>query len=128
MKKAHSLRINYSMNMSAALTKAWGMAKIEILETELFSLNMYSSIGGATNIIAQNEIKIHRNAVAVLESKISILKAEIFPTIKEETRIKLSTPTVSVSFCKETSTWIETVMEYAVSAKEYLDVNAYSAA
>jgi len=128
MNKAHSLRTNYNMNMSAALTKAWGMAKIEILEAELFALNMHSPTGGANNIFAQNEIRAHRNAAAEIERKISALKAQIFPTVVTERKIKLENPTISVSFCKETSKYIETVVEYLTDTSEYLDVNAYNSA
>ena len=78
---AWRLAKNYNMDMSAALTKAWSMAKLEILKNELFGLNMYSPNGGANNIIAQNEIRIHEEKISAVKTKIDELKNRIYPKI-----------------------------------------------
>ena len=57
MKKMHRLVKIYGINMSEALRKSWSMAKLEIAENELFLRNMKDINGGASNIIAQNQIE-----------------------------------------------------------------------
>ena len=128
MKKMHRLIKAYGMSKSEALTKAWRMAKLEILSGELFILNAYSPAGGASNIMAQNAIREHNTAVNALTSKISALKAEIYPTVVTERKVKLSNPTISVTFDKETGKYTETVIDSLTQTSEYLDVHAYNAA
>ena len=128
MTKAHSLRKNYNMSMSEALTKAWGLAKLENLNAELFELNMRDISGGANNIFAQNAIRANREAINAVQSKISVLQAVIFPTVVTERKIKLANPTIKVEFDKETKKYTETVIEYLTQTNEYLDINAYDKA
>ena len=86
MRKAHSLRVSKNMNMSEALRKAWGLAKLEILESELFLLNMKDISGGRTNIAAQEQIRAKNARIAELSNQVNTLKAEIYPTRAIETR------------------------------------------
>ena len=89
--KAHSLRKVYNMNMSTALTKAWKMAKVAVLENEKFALDMKSLSGGRNNVVAQIEIRANEAAIERLASEISALQAQIYPTVQyEETYCTLS--------------------------------------
>ena len=116
------------MSMSEALTKAWGLAKLENLNAELFNLNLIDVSGGANNIYTQNDIRANRETINAVQRKISVLQAVIFPTVITERRIKLANPTIKVEFDKETKKYTETAIEYLTQTNEYLDINAYNLA
>jgi len=81
MNKAHSLRKVYNMNMSTALTKAWKMAKVAVLENEKFALDMKDLSGGRNNVVAQVAMRANQSAIERLASEISTLQAQIYPTV-----------------------------------------------
>ena len=140
MRKANSLNKNYKLSKSESLRKSWQFAKLEILENELFELNMKDISGGANNIIAQNEIRIHNAKIDSVQNKIADLKAQIFPTVTiteeiklgqmEKTRIikkmndiRIFTPNLVDEFAELKAKLDKGVETYT---REKLDVNAYN--
>lgn len=80
MKKAHRLVKGYGMSMSEALGKSWKMAKLEMLKSELFILNMKDISGGRTNVAAQAQIRKNNEAIERLQKEITKIKREIYPS------------------------------------------------
>jgi len=64
-----------------ALRISWKMARLEVLENELFILNMKDVSGGRTNAAAQAQISANRRAIAETERRVDALKMEIYPTV-----------------------------------------------
>jgi outer membrane murein-binding lipoprotein Lpp len=122
--------------MREALVKSWKMAKLAILESELFLFNMKDLSGGRNNVVAQMQIIANNSKIDELNRKVNALKSEIYPTVKEERRVRnkmfgQASSTVRMTFCEETKKYIEEkieVPEYRTIASEYLDVHAYDAA
>ena len=70
MTKANSLRRVYGMSRSESLTKAWGMAKLDKVERELFLLEMKDRWNDTDRRMSSD-----------LRQDISRLKAEIYPEL-----------------------------------------------
>lgn len=89
-KKMHRLVKAYGMSKSEALTKAWKMAKLEIIENELFILNMKDLNGGRNNIAAQNQLCEQNRKIDELSKKVIELKEAIYPRITGSHEEKLT--------------------------------------
>jgi len=63
--------------ISESMKISWVMAKIENKKDEVFMLNMKDINGGANNIVAQNQIRTNREAIAKIENEIANLKKSI---------------------------------------------------
>lgn len=141
MTKANALRKVYGMNKSESLKKAWMMAKLEILENELFTYEMKDLDGGKTNTVAHIQIRKNREAIESLQAKIRELKNEIYPRATKTRKVDLLGASrrklmeeilkkIEVRFGKDSDNYFEMNRKledgYEVYTSEVLNENAYS--
>ena len=131
MTKANRLRVIYAMDRSESLTKAWGMAKLDVLKEKGFLLKMKNRWDSDDHSLSHD-----------IDTKISELQQRIYPSITESkiehtqdeiegyrARInEIKSQPKLMSWDLSTIRALEGLIENAVVTWTTVDVHAYDAA